>query len=217
MKIWNKIIIVLFISLVPMTTVFSQSHRLSLNPEIGINLNSFNIDDGLETIKKNTAGFKVGGFVSIQLYRSLYLEPGAYFDMRNARIQESYQHFIYENDYTINYLTIPVNFGIDIPLGPLGTFMMNAGPTISWGVSGKNEISINGIKDKIIEAFDQSQDGSLNQFDFGFTFGAGYKFPFNVFIRGQYVVGLGDISNTNNLEISNSSWQLLLGYSLKVF
>src|SRR5690625_7594089 len=113
----NKHIVLFFIIYLSQSFVYAQ--KVSLNPEVGINLSSLHHSDSYQDIKNNTIGVKAGLALNIPITKRIFIQPGVYFDMRGARIQEEFNGLVQENDYTLNYLQIPIHLQTELPIGVL--------------------------------------------------------------------------------------------------
>jgi len=207
----NKYIASFFIIFLSQSFVFAQ--KVSLNPEIGINLSSLHHSDSYQDIKSNTIGVKAGLALNIPITKRIFIQPGVYFDMRGARIQEEFNGLVQENDYTLNYLQIPLHLQTELPIGVLGELFVHAGPYVGWGINGRKEVSINNIKEKAMDAFGDDEE-QLKNIDFGLNIGAGYRTPFGIYARVQYGYGMGNLSNISSESIQNRVWYIGLGWTI---
>lgn len=208
---FKKYILTLFITCLGFSIVSAQ--KLSLNPELGVNLSSLHHSDSYQDIKDNTIGLKAGLALNIPITKRIFIQPGVYFDMRGAKIQEEFNGFTQDNDYTLNYLQVPLNLQAELSLGGLGELFASAGPYVGWGINGRKEVSINNIKEKAIDAFGDDEE-QLKQIDFGLNIGAGYRTPFGIYARVQYGYGMGNLSNISSENIQNRVWYIGLGWTI---
>ncbi|HLS72037.1 MAG TPA: porin family protein [Chitinophagaceae bacterium] len=207
----NKHIVLFFIIYLSQSFVYAQ--KVSLNPEVGINLSSLHHSDSYQDIKNNTIGVKAGLALNIPITKRIFIQPGVYFDMRGARIQEEFNGLVQENDYTLNYLQIPIHLQTELPIGVLGELFVHVGPYVGWGINGRKEVSINNIKEKAMDAFGDDEE-QLKNIDFGLNIGAGYRTPFGIYARVQYGYGMGNLSNISSESIQNRVWNIGLGWTI---
>lgn len=110
---------------------------------------------------KSSGGFNVGLFADIRLYKNFYIKPGIEFihckfknhfngDVElsiSSGYNDHYYKGIAQNQYTESYsfsvLEIPIIASYRIPLTRISHLQINAGPTISYGLSAKMDISGN--------------------------------------------------------------------------
>jgi hypothetical protein len=106
---------------------------------------------------KADAGFSIGVLMDMRLYHNLYLQIGLnytnikyknslsrnYFDEINEDNYvykgEAYDDF--KENYTLNYIDIPLIFSYRFKLSEKTNFQLNIGPYISYGISGKMKLS----------------------------------------------------------------------------
>lgn len=110
---------------------------------------------------KTSGGFNVALFADIRLYKNFYLKPGlefTHYEYKNyfnndvelfvpAESNKYYYKGIVQNKYTESYsfnvLEIPIIASYRIPLSRISHLQINVGPTISYGLSAKMNISGN--------------------------------------------------------------------------
>lgn len=151
---------------------------------------------------KSSGGFSVGAFADIRLYKNFYLKPGIEFthysytnqfvgnvELLVAGSSKEYYYkgeapSSYKENYSFNLLEIPILASYRIPLSRISHLQINVGPTISYGLSAKMDISGNTnvyklpsysiinnkrtdipYSDAITTTFDYSGNGSINLYD----------------------------------------------------
>lgn len=109
---------------------------------------------------KTSGGFNVALFADIRLYKNFYLKPGVeftHYEYKNyfnndvelfvpAENKYYYKGIVqnkYTESYSFNALEIPIIASYRIPLSPISHLQINVGPTISYGLSAKMNISGN--------------------------------------------------------------------------
>lgn len=209
-----------FFILLSLTTLlnlsYTQAQTFSIKPELGANLNSLHHSDDIQTLKNNMTGLKAGLALNLKIGNNLYLEPGIFFDMKNAHFKQTDNGLIFERDYSLQYLTIPVNFLGHLPIG-IGKIFVSAGPYIGIGLSGDQEFTIDGISAVLGDEVFGSNPYQLNQYDLGMNIGAGYITPIGLYGRVQYGWGFKNISNVDQQQINLRSWQISIGWSIDFF
>lgn len=194
----------------------SQAQSFSIKPEIGANLNSLHHSDDIQTLKNNMTGLKAGVALNLKIGNNLFLEPGVFFDMKNAKFNQSDNGLVFERDFSLQYLTIPVNFLGQLPIG-IGKIFVSAGPYIGLGLSGTQDFTVNGISTTFEEEVFGKNEHQLSQYDFGANIGVGYITPIGLYGRVQYGWGFNNLSNINQQQINLRSWQISLGWSIDFF
>lgn len=195
-------------------TNLSQAQSFSINPELGLNLSSLHHSDNIQTVKENTVGLKAGISLNFAISKNLYLEPGAFFHMKNAQFNETSSGMQFNRDLSLNYLEIPLNLYYQIPI-IFGKVFLSGGPYLGIGLNGDQKLSINGVKTEFEKSVFGADDDQIKSSDFGFNFGAGYKTPMGLYGRIQYGLGLGNVSNASDREIQHRSWQISLGWAIE--
>lgn len=211
---------ILFFTLVSFCTLsgFSQSMTIDGDkPTIGIRggisfqtingkANSNNLENDLLT------GFHGGLNIEIPLGSGLYVQPGALYTIKGAKLENS------ETKVKLGYIDIPVNFIYKPVLGK-GNMILGFGPYIGFGIGGKlrkdnNDDDIE-FSNKKVDALTYTQ---FRKTDAGANFLAGYEFPNKISLQLNAQLGLTNINpelintSTNKDRWRNTGWGLSLGY-----
>ncbi|HTO16652.1 MAG TPA: porin family protein [Edaphocola sp.] len=181
----------------------------SIEPELGVNLGSVRQKVG-NTIK-NSDGLLTWGFgVNWKPYvaENLYLKPGLFYT--TTGFSERIANLTHITK--ISYVQVPLLLGYDFPIGDGGydgTIFTEAGAYLGYALGGKRTV---GSVNSNIEFGDKANQYS--PLDYGLKFGLGYVAPFNIFLKGQYNLGLANASNVSNVSITNRYFNLSLGYRI---
>ncbi len=174
----------------------------------GINLSNLSekVEGGYATDYKTKVGYRFGFICDAGLSRSFYLQPGLYFTSLGAKLD------VEDVTATVNlhYSQLPVLASFRIALSDRVKVHLNAGPYVSIGLAGKQKAE--GIK---VNAF--SDEGGLDRFDWGLSFGAGIginKFYFGL----GYDLGLANILNdeiwdTDQVKCRNRNLHISVGFN----
>lgn len=113
-----------------------------------------------------------------------------------------------------NYLEVPVNLVFNSKLNE--GFFIGAGPSIAYGISGKDKFISRGGTTETIKIKFGPGAGEIKPFDFGANALAGYKFKGGLMISGNYNLGLNKINNDDDGSgdgtIKNRYFALKIGY-----
>ncbi len=191
----KKILLVLIVTSLPLMRV--QAQGLGIGLKGGLNFANQSIGDFQGDVSSRT-GFHGGLYAHISLGKFgvqpeiLYSTVGSEFDLSGVADD-------IENRSA--YFTIPLLLRLNIAF-----LNIHAGP--QFGILVNAETEDNGV---VEDVKDQYKSG-----DFSIAAGVGANLPFNLNVTARYVAGLSDVNDnlTNLGDISNSTFQLSLGYRL---
>ncbi|NOR74661.1 MAG: outer membrane beta-barrel protein [Draconibacterium sp.] len=215
----NTLKFVLFL-LIVLAALNSYSQTFGLKG--GLNRNDVlyeNASGNLSDIADMTMqGFHVGATMENLFSEVVSLESGLFVSLKSFKLDEYLDGVAVRNKTYLYYLDIPIALKTKFDLGATSKWFVAAGPVIDIGFAG-NQISTynwhgdgQAVKEKIEWG---NNEGEINRFDVGLTFGAGVEF--NLWQVGVYYdFGLTDISSDTNPEntIKNRLWKLSVGYKL---
>ncbi|MFV0605435.1 MAG: porin family protein [Niabella sp.] len=192
-------------------TGFSQ---ISIDPEVDASFSSVRTKTGDNSAVNSDfkTGFRAGAGVNIAISNGLYVKPGLFYNMLGGKEKTSGT----TASTTMHYLQVPVNIGYNYTISDkAGGVFVEAGPYAGIALAGKNKIENNLGETKTDIDFG---DGATetNAFDWGFNFGLGYETPWGIYVRGGYGLGLGNLSNVNDVTATNQNWNVGIGYRIKL-
>jgi hypothetical protein len=127
-----------------------------------------------------------------------------------------------KSDVTLSFIEIPLNIVYNFPAGA-GKFFVGAGPSIGFGISGKNKSTFEEtgeptVKETIDIKFDGDKDATdnnehLKSLDFGINLLAGYKLPMGLSFALGYTQGLSNLSPYDNTSLKTSGISLKIAYT----
>ncbi|MBR4265516.1 MAG: PorT family protein [Bacteroidales bacterium] len=157
---------------------------------------------------KSKLGTNIGAFVDFNFSEKLALETGLQFEQKGHKYEEEIASgFGFSIKFTtktiINYLTIPVNARLNLPLGEKNLYFL-AGPTLGIAISGKEKLDGGDNDDDDDMEFDEEDDedklkfGNEDDCDYrrlniGARFGVGFEFSNKLGIRCTYDLGLSNL------------------------
>jgi hypothetical protein len=179
----------------------------------GVNFQNINGKDAAGNDLKNDllTGINAGINAEIPLSSGFYLQPGALYSTKGAKLNDG-------NKLKLSYIEVPVNF-VYKPILGTGNMLLGFGPYVGFGINGKVE-SPNGSSEKVTfsKDFDATSAGpQFKRFDAGGNLLAGYEFANNVSFQVNAQLGLADINpNTtaanDKTKLNNTGFGLSLGY-----
>jgi len=202
---------ILAATLLASTVGFSQ---ISVDPEVGVNFSNLRSKVGDEdpNTADSKAGLRAGIGLNIDLTEGLYIRPGVYYNMLGAKDET----LGIESATTLHYLEIPVNLGYRYALSEnAGNLFIEAGPYLAFALAGNVKADVLGVEVKDDINFG-TESSETNPIDWGFKFGLGYETPWGVFIKGNYGLGMGNLSNVDDVKLTNTAWNVSLGYRIHI-
>lgn len=155
--------------------------------------------------------------------------------------------YITKANYTFHYAEVPVNFVVRLGGGyslrefqytPVTHFTLYAGPYVAYGFSGKGRDDSSKVGNNKADETSTTHDiefgsdvpsidpttfkytpgSEISDLDYGFQVGAGVEFPFGLYVKGQYQMGLANLSNgfINPLKLTEISAGYLKNYSISL-
>lgn len=143
---------------------------------------------------QSKTGFLGGAYFNVFFGEVLGIQPEVLFSQKGAKIEDI------DLVNNLTYVDIPILLKIhflkvlDVHVGP------QFGILASASQDGTN--SDEDLKDKL-----KNSEVSL-------AMGAGVNLPLNLNVTARYVLGLTDVSDVQNIEIKNNTFQLTLGFRI---
>ena len=178
----------------------ASAQEITYGPEAGVNLSNVSGDMPNTDMK---LGIKAGAVVNIPAGGGFYLQPGLFFS------QKGYQSAILGIDtrFNLNYVELPVNILYMFDLGNAGAIFASAGMYAALAVNGTIKI------EDVSKDIDFGSDGDeKKRFDYGANFGIGYETRWGIYLRGQYGLGLANVTADDDFSMKNNGIQITLGY-----
>jgi hypothetical protein len=156
---------------------------------------------------KLKVGITAGLSINAPLSSNFNFQPALNFVQKGYEIKDETD----KETVNINYVEVPLNFVYSVKRND--GFFIGAGPSIAYGISGKDKFS--GDEEKI--KFGSGED-EIKPFDFGANAIAGYKFKGGFMISGNYTFGLSKINNSSDIPddngtIKNRCFAVKIGYA----
>lgn len=182
--------------------------QFSINPEAGVNFATMKQKLGPNKVTTgSTTGFKVGAVADIDIAKGFFIQPGLFYTTKGY----GDNYLGVKTTVTLNYLEIPLNLGYRYDMGSAGSVFATAGPYMGIGLNGKMKT---GSLDSDIKFGTGASE--YKKLDYGVNFSVGYISPIGIYVRGQYGLGLANLSNVNNTTTKNNVWSVSLGYAFQL-
>ncbi len=134
-------------------------------------------------------GFTAGLVASIPVSKKISFRPQLNYVQKGGKVSD--QDFT--DKLTLNYLELPLNFVLNAPTKN-GLFFVGAGPSLSFGLSGKDKWEDNMESGKSDIHFGNSADDDLKAFEAAINVLAGYQFSGGFFVQANYNAGISNLA-----------------------
>lgn len=182
---------------------------------------------GWDSIRHNYSsrtGIHIGFVADLRVTPTskIYFQPGIFFYNKGRKYASPYDSIGIIQTYTtsqfINYMDMPLNFVLKIPLGGKAKFMLGGGPYVSFFYNGKekSDTVYNNGNFESYENTDLSvgtKTGQYKTFDFGFNALAGFEIG-HVFLTANISRGLSDFYTPSYIGHLNHQ---VIGATLGIF
>lgn len=203
----------------------SKGQGISVNAGMNISDMRFNlIGDGEDTSYNygTGLGLRIGGEYTFNINDAMGVEGGLYFSQRKASRSESDEFETFDQNLTVNYIDIPVNFKYSIPLSSM-KLNIKGGVLLGLALSGNDKGSFKAVDGSFDYSWDDKveigTDDELKRMDFGYNIGLGIEVS-KINIGLNYNSSLGNIYDMTSMpdDESNAKWSVInltVGYILK--
>jgi hypothetical protein len=171
---------------------------------VSTNLNYGGSNSALTDYKKSTNGIQAGASFQAGITPSFSLVSELYFMRKGGKLKADNPLTTKESTLRLNTIELPV-----LARFHFGKFYMNAGPSISYNLSGNRKID--DFSTKLY--FENSSEG-FKRFDAGIQMGGGFEFPFKqrrIALDIRYSYGLTNI--VYDKEIHNRALMISVHFS----
>lgn len=188
------------------------SYGQTIIPKVGLTLSKWSGDDVDDA--KFKPGFTIGAGLNMPLGSGMIsLQPEINYIQKGGKFEEG----DFSDKYTVNYLEVPVL--VKATFGEGTKFYVNAGPSVAFGLGGKNkweEGDEEGESDiKFGDEDENSDDFYIEKgTDIGLQLGAGVIIAEKVMIDVRYGLGLTDLYDDSSVK--NNVLQFTVGIPLSI-
>jgi len=168
-------------------------------------------DNGVKPFYSSRSGFNLGliGEIPLGLSKQFYFQPGLFYMSKGRKYQRYYDTARINTDtlfrnttFYTNYIDIPLNLVVKVPLSRKSNFMVSAGPYLSFFYNGKvtdetrvsvNDTAVHYTKNESVMQVGKNTD-MAHTFDFGINARAGFEFG-NLLLTAFISQGLTNFYN----------------------
>ena len=157
-------------------------------------------------------GFRAGLAAEIGIASGVYIAPGISFRQEGNKQEVPTGQKTETVSNTLNYISVPVNLGVRVPLTESLAISVEGGPAFSYGVSSSVR-TLAGIQGGIKAAYDAFKEKQYNRFDMSINASAAIEFS-KIYVRLGADLGMVNSFKeaTDKLSSKNTSFFLGLGY-----
>lgn len=189
-----------------------NAQKTSIGVQAGLTLSSYKVkSSGLGVTSDSKAGFMAGVILDVGIDPHFSFQPQLNFVQKGGILKADDGANSGKVTTTLNYLELPLNFLYKAPTSG-GNFFVGLGPALSYGLSGKHKIEVNGQTEKEDVSFGSGADDDLKRFDLGINGLIGYHFNPGLFLSVNYDQGLLNLNNSSGDSYRNHFFGFTLGY-----
>ena len=157
-------------------------------------------------------GFRAGLAAEIGIASGVYIAPGISFRQEGNKQEVPTGQKTETVSNTLNYISVPVNLGVRVPLTESLAISVEGGPAFSYGVSSSVR-TLAGIQGGIKATYDAFKEKQYNRFDMSINASAAIEFS-KIYVRLGADLGMVNSFKeaTDKLSSKNTSFFLGLGY-----
>lgn len=216
----KKLFLAVAVSFTTFSTALAQDSDFGIKAGVNYSTLSGNEEAGIEYL----LGFHAGLIAEFELSPRFAIQPELVYSLEGTEsavtMEEDDFFFSSEQKIKLGYLNLPLMAKFYVTEG----LSLQAGPQISYLLSGKNEYTISSNMGEDLEVNESGTEDikeDLKSFSFGLNFGLGYEFS-SLFLQARYHLGVTDINDfqpdpedevdVDLGKIKNSGFQLSVGY-----
>ena len=207
-----KKITYLIINFVLLMTWNSKAQKTSFGITTGPVFPSYKVKiESIAITSDIKVGFTAGVMSSIAMGKSFSFQPGLNFIQKGGTYEEEGT----TDKTTLNYLELPFNF-VYHTNSAKGKFFAGAGPSLSYGISGKDEWDDGYYQETTEIKFGSEDDDDLKQLEIGINVLAGYQLKNGLFFAANYNMGINNIMSESfedyKTSYHNRYFAIRIGY-----
>ena len=201
----KKILMLAAIAVLSLTT--AQAQGVSFGAKAGVNFATIGGDetDGID----GRTGFHVGAVVEIPVNDFFSVQPEVVYSAQGAKDSFSETTALGtisgESTIKLDYINIPIIGKFYVVEG----LSLEVGPQIGFNINAMDEFEVSGL------GMSESGEEDISEFvsgtDFAIAAGAAYKLENGLFFSARYNVGLSDINDDSETDLSNQNNVIQLG------
>ena len=174
---------------------------------------SFSNYSGSAKGNKTKAGFTIGAIANIDIGKKFIIQPGINFVQKGSRDKNNFLGIAANYSLTTNHIEVPVNL-----MYTANGFFIGAGPSFSFGISGKWKYDIGGNKTEANVKFGNGDGDDMKGFDIAVNMIlGGFLVKNSLFIAANYNLGFRNLdtgTSPNSRTVNSRYFGIKLGYVL---
>lgn len=202
----------LFFLIATFTTACTYAQQTQFGFTGGATLSNYKAkQDGNDESGNTKPGFTLGVLVNLQAGKNFIIQPAVNWVQKGTKDEQTTSGTTEKVSLTTNHIEVPVNC-----IYSSNGFFIGAGPSFSFGVSGKWKYSDGTNKADEHVKYGNSDNDDLKAFDLGINALSGYQFKSGFFIAVNYNIGLSNLvaGDVPNSSLKSSYTGIRLGYLL---
>jgi opacity protein-like surface antigen len=195
--------------------VLAQEKQVHVGFKGGLSLMNFSYDPELEVGPDSRLGLALGALLSVNVSPSMSVDGEVLYVQKGAKLDAADGDCSSQDEWKLAYITISPLLRFKVHGESVSPYflggiefglLMSADHEWDWECNGETEAATDDVKDYFKDT------------DFGITVGAGLDFPSGkstFFAEARYSIGLSDISDTGDDEMSQSAEVVVADYEIK--
>ena len=166
--------------------------------------------DGNNETLNSKAGFTLGVIANFAAGKRFVIQPAINWVQKGTQDKQTFIGVTEKVTLITNHIEVPLNF-----MYSSNGFFIGAGPSFSFGVSGKVKAESGGTKTAEKVKFGNGDDDMLKTFDLGANVLAGYQLKNGLLIAANYNLGLNNLAagtDPSKGTLKSSYFGIKLGY-----
>ncbi len=198
-------------TLMILSTAFSLSAQTSIGITAGVSFANVTVKSGfISASPKSKTGITIGIAINTPLSPNFSFQPALNFIQKGYKVKDQGS----KETVNFNYLEVPLNFVYSTQKNE--GFFIGAGPSLAYGISGKDKYTATGMPDDNQKIKFGSGADKVKTFDFGINALAGFRMKGGFMISANYNLGLSKINNDDGSgdagTIKNKYFSIKIGY-----
>ena len=192
----------------------ARSQEVRFGATAGATFSNFHTELGDESYTgKFKPGFTAGVLVDIPMSKQFSFQPALNYVQKGSKDETTEPGYTYKVKTTLSYLELPLNVLYNTR-GSKGNFFIGAGPSLSFGLSGKSSQESAGEKSSEKVKFGSSDEDDLKSFDGGANILAGYETKSGFLVSANYYHGLSNLlsDDSDDYKFNNKYFGIKVGY-----
>jgi len=203
----------LLMTLMILLTAFGLSAQTTIGINAGAAFSNVTLKAGpVSASLESKTGITAGITLDAPLSSNFSFQPALNFVQKGYRLKDESS----KETVNLNYLEVPLNFVYSTEKNY--GFFIGAGPSLAYGISGKDKFSSEGMPDDEEKIKFGSSPDDVKAFDFGLNALAGYRTKGAFTISANYNLGLSKLNNSESSDdkssIKNKYFGVKIGYRL---